>query len=48
MQNDLDRYPHHYNHERPHQGRMMAGKTPIQAFLNSIVTQPPEHMDEAA
>ena len=49
MQGDLDCYLHHYNHERPHQGRMMEGKTPVQAFLAGIVKQPPnEPMTEAA
>lgn len=48
MQGDLDRYLHHYNHERPHQGRMMEGRTPIQAFLAGITEQPPETLPEAA
>jgi len=33
-----ERFLHHYNHERAHQGRNMNGRTPYQAFLDS----PPE------
>lgn len=47
MQSDLDRYLHQYNHERPHQGRMMKGRTPIQPFLAGITEQPPETLPEA-
>ncbi len=36
MQTDLEGYFHHYNHERPHQGRGMNGRTPYQVFLESI------------
>lgn len=48
MQEDLDRYLHHYNHERPHQGRMMEGRTPIRMFLEGIVQQPEPDLAEAA
>ena len=48
MQEDLDRYLHHYNHERPHQGRMMEGRTPIRMFLEGIVEQPEPDLAEAA
>ncbi len=48
MQEDLDRYLHHYNHERPHQGRMMEGRMPIQMFLEGIVEQPESDLAEAA
>ena len=48
MQGDLDQYLHHYNHKRPHQGRMMDGRTPIQAFLAGITEQPSETFPEAA
>lgn len=48
MQEDLERYLHHYNHERPHQGRMMEGRTPIQAFMAGITEQPEVSMMEAA
>jgi len=48
MQEDLDRYLHHYNHERPHQGRMMEGRPPIQMFLEGIVEQPELDLAEAA
>jgi len=48
MQEDLDRYLHHYNHERPHQGRMMEGRTLIRMFLEGIVEQPGSGLAEAA
>ena len=34
MQNDLDAFLRKYNHERPHQGRGMNGRTPVKAFLD--------------
>jgi transposase InsO family protein len=34
MQIDLDAFLHKYNHDRPHQGRGMKGRTPIQVFLH--------------
>jgi len=36
MQKDLEQYLKHYNHERTHQGRNMAGRTPYQAFMDGI------------
>ena len=30
----------HYNYERPHQGRMMEGKTPVQMFDVGKTQQP--------
>ncbi|GEB78915.1 hypothetical protein DDE01_03300 [Desulfovibrio desulfuricans] len=36
MQSDLNAYLHHYNHKRAHQGRNMNGRTPYQAFLDSL------------
>lgn len=48
MQEDLDRYLHHYNHVRPHQGRMMERRTPIRMFLEGIVEQPGSGLSEAA
>ena len=33
MQNDLDGFLQRYNHDRPHQGRGMKGRTPFKAFL---------------
>jgi len=48
MQEDLDRYLHHYNHLRPHQGRMMERRTPIRMFLEGIVEQPGSGLVEAA
>eukprot|EP00887_Chlorella_sp_A99_P004550 scaffold57.g4550.t1 len=40
MQGNLETYLHHYNHERPHQGRMMQGRTPAQMFEAGITNQP--------
>lgn len=48
MQGDLEKYLHHYNHERPHQGRMMEGRTPAQMFEAGITEQPEETIPEAA
>ena len=36
MQRDLDTYLHKYNHERPHQGRNMKGRTPYQVFVEGL------------
>lgn len=36
MQDDLDHYLKHYNEKRPHQGRMMNGKTPLDTFKRAI------------
>jgi len=36
MQTDLDGYFRHYNHERPHQGRNMNGRTPYAVFLEGL------------
>jgi len=36
MQEDLFTYLHHYNNERPHQGRGMNGRTPYQAFIDGL------------
>ena len=47
MQTDLDVFLQSYNHERPHQGRGMKGRTPIEVFLagrpekSAIPTQEP-------
>jgi transposase InsO family protein len=48
MQTDLDQYLHHYNHERPHQGRNMNGNTPNQTFLEGLISDPPQEDLEAA
>ena len=48
MQTDLDQYLHHYNHERPHQGRNMNGKTPSQVFLEGLLCDPPQEGQLAA
>jgi transposase InsO family protein len=34
LQTDLDRWIHHYNHERTHQGKMCCGRTPFQTLLD--------------
>lgn len=44
MQGDFDAYLHHYNYERPHQGRMMEGRTPAQMF-DAGKTQQPDPKD---
>jgi len=38
LQADLDAFLQTYNHDRPHQGRGMKGRTPIQAFLEGRTT----------
>ncbi|CCM10303.1 protein of unknown function [Cardinium endosymbiont cEper1 of Encarsia pergandiella] len=35
MQEDLDYWLHHYNHERPHSGKYCYGKTPMQTWQDS-------------
>lgn len=45
---DLEKYLHHYDHQRPHRGRMMEGRTPIQIFEAGITEQPEETIPEAA
>lgn len=42
MQKDLDGYLEHYNRKRPHQGRGMNGRTPLEAFLAGRPKQAPE------
>jgi transposase InsO family protein len=41
MQQALDLYLVRYNRERPHQGRGMERRTPLQAFLDGLPAQPP-------
>ncbi len=48
MQEDFDKYLHHYNYELPHQERMMNGRTPSQAFIEGIVEQPEPATEDAA
>ena len=36
LQADLDKWMHHYNHERTHQGKMCCGRTPWQTWLDAI------------
>ncbi len=38
MQKDLDAYLLRYNRERPHQGRGMDGRTPLEAFIAGLPT----------
>lgn len=40
MQSDLETYLHHYNYERPHQGRMMEGRTPYAMFTEGLSKRP--------
>ncbi len=47
MQADFDAYLHHDNHERPHQSRMMDGRTPTQRF-DAGKTQRPDLRDVLA
>jgi transposase InsO family protein len=35
LQNDLDRFMHHYNFNRPHQGYRLNGCTPVERFLST-------------
>jgi transposase InsO family protein len=34
LQQDLDKWVHHYNHERTHQGKMCCGRTPWQTWID--------------
>lgn len=43
MQVDLDEFLAFYNAERPHQGRNMNGRTPLEVFVASIQIQPEEN-----
>ena len=36
LQKDLDEWVSYYNHQRPHSGRYCYGKTPVQAFEESL------------
>lgn len=36
LQDDLDKWIHHYNHQRSHSGKYCFGKTPMQTFQDSI------------
>ena len=40
MQTALDAFLLRYNRERPHQGRGMNGRTPLQAFLDGLPVRP--------
>lgn len=42
MQGDLGTNLHRYNHERPHQSRLMQDRTPAQMFELRVVEQAPE------
>lgn len=36
LQQDLDKWLHYYNHDRPHSGRYCYGKTPMQTWIESL------------
>ena len=36
MQTDLETFLKYYNHKRPHQGRNMNGKTPMEVFKTGL------------
>jgi hypothetical protein len=40
---DLDEFLAFYNAERPHQGRNMNGRTPLEVFVAGIRIQPEEN-----
>lgn len=40
MQSDLDVYLGYYNNERPHQGRLMEGRTPADMFIRGMPEEP--------
>jgi transposase InsO family protein len=37
LQQDLDQWIHHYNHERTHQGKMCCGRTPWQTWIEGKI-----------
>lgn len=42
LQADLEKWLHHYNRERAHQGRLMEGRTPYTMFVSGIENRPQE------
>jgi transposase InsO family protein len=46
MQAALDAYLHSYNHDRPHQGRGMNGRTPYRAFIDGLPPQQERRMTD--
>jgi transposase InsO family protein len=46
MQSDLDAYLQTYNEKRPHQGRMMEGRTPLKMFEHGLTLRPADTDDE--
>jgi len=48
MQADIDHYLNYYNTERPHQGRLMEGRTPYAMFLQGLENRPAESVEVAA
>jgi transposase InsO family protein len=46
LQQDLDKWMHYYNYERPHSGRYCYGKTPMQTFLESLTLAKQKRLDE--
>jgi hypothetical protein len=47
MQAVLDSYLDGYNHRRPHQGRGMKGRTPVQAFIEGLPKPQPTKGENA-
>ena len=47
MQKDLDEYLVLYNQKRPHQGRNMNGRTPLQAFTDGLKNLKPKPEKES-
>jgi transposase InsO family protein len=48
MQTVLDSYLEGYNHRRPHQGRGMNGRTPVQAFVEGMRKSKPVKEEKTA
>ncbi len=46
MQTALDAFLLRYNRERPHQGRGMNGRTPLQAFIEGLPVRPKPDQEE--
>lgn len=47
MQADIDHYLNYHNTERPHQGRLMEGRTPYVMFLQGLENRPAESVEVA-
>ena len=48
MQTALDAWLLRYNRERPHQGRGMNGRTPLQAFIDGLPVRPKSDQENQA